>query len=763
MVDSTEYEVLSFEELEDMKREHALLKNRIEATRRKFALESKLRDAAQSLNRLYSTKDGKGATELGPDGAPKSPTKTRRSLLGRRPSENTTLTKTDDEYAASVKKCEDLAQELWRLEQRDQNVRRRILEHTAGVLQMTHKGLKKNVRRDELPRSPESMASYGHQSVPRFDGMDEFDDRSLYRIPDYMRDSMAIGAGPQADLQAVDAAEKRLEQVTDRIREMMQGLESSATVEEPALLAPNSVNKPGAQLPARIDQLERSLDALSNAQARNQRTIVDSEGQMGEINARLYDMLAFSNNGQTPAVPPPDRASRNLRSQLSFVGLTIGQLNQRLEHFVEQKAILTTQIQQQRELNTKSDSERDAQITDLTEQLAKAKRSVSASEQELQATRDQVDLLMEQLDEARGQIALREEQRFMDDSKALQAEKDMHKQVVERLGSDLETKQQQLAGVQTQLANSRNEFDIRAQQHEQQVRELSDAKERAEIETTRCQSELTALEGEVVRAQTELTVVRAELDGAYGTRAQRAADVSSNPAIQREIDSLNDKIAGLLTQMETAKREHEQVRSGLDERNLSLIQELERLRSQPAAAPDSTNLRSKVAMLEQELRETVDDYELMTKASIEFEQERDQLEVIIEGLRDRCDSLESQLSDERVRWMGMKSPGTALRDGGAVELTSTMVLKNEFKKMMRDTRNENLKALRVCHYSPNSPLNLTLIFRTRLSKKSVAVWKLYSEICEKTSNNNHHHTNPTLANWVLYNKEIMTTYVFNGT
>ena len=56
MVDSKEYEILSFEEVEKLKRERLLLRNRVEATRKKLSLETKLRDAAQSLNRLYSTK-----------------------------------------------------------------------------------------------------------------------------------------------------------------------------------------------------------------------------------------------------------------------------------------------------------------------------------------------------------------------------------------------------------------------------------------------------------------------------------------------------------------------------------------------------------------------------------------------------------------------------------------------------------------------------------------------------------------------------------
>ena len=87
----------------------------------------------------------------------------------------------------------------------------------------------------------------------------------------------------------------------------------------------------------------------------------------------------------------------------------------------------------------------------------------------------------------------------------------------------------------------------------------------------------------------------------------------------------------------------------------------------------------------------------MTKASIEFEKERERFEIFIDSLRDRCEQLETQLAEERISWMNLSSPTSVGRDGTS-ETTSTMVLKNEFKKMMRDTRNENMKILRVSCY-----------------------------------------------------------------
>ncbi|KAG9606310.1 hypothetical protein KCV01_g5776, partial [Aureobasidium melanogenum] len=79
----------------------------------------------------------------------------------------------------------------------------------------------------------------------------------------------------------------------------------------------------------------------------------------------------------------------------------------------------------------------------------------------------------------------------------------------------------------------------------------------------------------------------------------------------------------------------------------------------------------------------------------EMEKEREKLEGVIDSLRDKMDALEVQLSDEKVRWLGVRSPGGTPELGGTRETTSTMVLRNEFKKMMRETRAEGVKLLRA--------------------------------------------------------------------
>jgi len=110
---------------------------------------------------------------------------------------------------------------------------------------------------------------------------------------------------------------------------------------------------------------------------------------------------------------------------------------------------------------------------------------------------------------------------------------------------------------------------------------------------------------------------------------------------------------------------------------------------------------SQIDELKRELGETIEEYEVLTKQSIEWEKDREGMEREIDRLREEKEGLELKLGDEQVRWLGMKSPGGPPgSSGGPPETpgagsTSTAVLKNEFKKMMRDTRMEHSKTVRA--------------------------------------------------------------------
>ena len=723
IVDSEGYQILPFEEVEELKRERTLLRSRIEATRRKLTLEGKLRDAAQSLNRLYSTKGRResGIAETTSDGPLKSPRKQRRSLLGSRGSNSDALSRTDDELAASTRKMDELTQELARLEKRYEETSRRILEHTAGILQLTHNGLDQNARRDLEPQDSAVRTSH-YRGFDVLDRMNDFDERSLYRSADDGNDNMngfnrwenGMSSGPMVEAQALDDAEKMIEGLNNRLRGMILSLDPDQRIlDHPPIQDAEALINSLSQLQAHLSSLSSAIEAMDNAQSKSlqdaQSSLFDSQRRVENINVRLHGMLERTDSGkkeQAPITSPAEPRGKSLESQLAFSDTVVDLLNRRVERLVEQKDILTRQIQQQRELNSKSDAQRNAQIVELTREAEEARHLNAASEQEHQLAQDRMTLLMEQLDFAQQEAILVEQQRGIDKNKAFEAGKEARRQVEDWYLAELESRKVQCTQLQANLVDLQNEIEIQrqyhtkqfhdlkeakeeaelglqtrdaslreledeierqAKDHTEQVRELMEAKKQTDMEITRCHDEMKELEGEIVRAQTDLTVVRAELDGAYGTRAQRAADVSMNPAIQKVIDDLNDHNSALQRQINHLQAQYE---------------------------GDSGNhgegLQKRVDVLQKELVDTLEDYEVLTRASVEAERERGDLEASLDNLLERCDMLEAQLNDERIKWLGIKNSGT-----GLVETTSTMVLKNEFKKMMRDTRAESLKALQV--------------------------------------------------------------------
>lgn len=812
-MDSKDFEILSFEQLDQFKRERVFLRNKVEGARRQYALEKKMHAASMLMNKL------------GPSGAEHDSRRKRPSFLGRRSSSAVPV---EDPTSTSFEKVDQLGEDVKALESRLQEVERRILQHTAGILQFTHKGLKKNVRKNELPRSPESMASQNRS----ISGGSDFDERSLYQVPDYVHDFHHAASRSSRrvtkDVHPIEDIAVRLHALSAQLHAMVQQVVLTEHFEPPPEPTDDNLyGRVGAQIQAHLTYLDQGLEALASAQGRHISASplpAESSEQLQNLTSKLHGMLERTNSvSKSPIVAEDEPQANDLNSQLAYSAIVLERLTQRIDALLDQKDILTRQIQQQRELNSKSDAQRDAHIRDLTEELEDAKKLQAASEKEMQQSNDQIELLMEQLDRAKQSEQLLEQQRGMNDNKALEAERTARKESETKLMKELESKQHVFTEMQADHDKIEHDFELKSQYHIQQLNEANNAKEQVELylqqkneqleavnsemkelksqvvqlqsasaaneqlelkirqkdeelealdvemkeleshvmqmqktsnakeqaelhlrqrveelevmaagvkgmesqvahlETTNAakeqaelllrqksealdvanaqvenlkaqmlqlqtantareqledqakrkdedmealHSEMREMESQVVQLQTELTMTKAELDASYGSRAQRAADASMNPEVKKQIDVLNEKNAQLEQQLDVLTQAHETKGLG------------------------SAELQNKVNALQKELKDTIEDYEVMTKASIEFEKEREQLEATIDQVRDRCQTLEAQINEDQVKWLGVK--GTL-----PPETTSTMVLKNEFKKMMRDSRAESVKVIRV--------------------------------------------------------------------
>ena len=678
--DSQEYEVLSFEEIDELKKELSLLSNRIDASRRKLALESKVRDAAASLSRLYGKKG---------DSTDGSPRRHRRSFMGSRGSGGEILEKTDDELAVSTRKCEELAEDLWRLEKRATEIHKRILQHTAGILQMTHRTVFKKNNSDQLrPGSPESMYTSSRSSAVPLNSDYEWDERSQYRVMDRMDEFLdghsqlpGHSGSHGSDMQVMLVTEKKLRDLNNKLRGLIieTNPQEHNNYQHPPQHGPNGLAPQGAPpLQDQLNYLEKGLEVVERNLPR-----ISSGGNT--VNAQEWEsvLVGLWNALQTAeedarhrktqkhqaraANPNQADADSDLSPDEDFIpnesfslhafSAKVQWLSRRVTSLKEQKSILRRQIKQQRLLNNKSDTERETEVENLKARL----RDTDA---EATKAREEVSIVMDRLDNAQRELGIHEQRRGEGAD----------------LAAELQLKREEISRIQGELSGLRNETVTAAANAQSRIQRLDDElrsvreKERtataqeAEMKHLLDDKELerAELEGQVVRLQTEVTIARAELEGAYGTRAQRAAEVAANVG-QKELDELGQKNKSLTDEIAALKLANETSKSNTEQ------------------------MQTRMQTLEKELRETITEYEILTKQSIDFEKEREAMEQSIDGLRDKCEGLETQLTDEKMKSLGVRSG----KEGGAGESTSTMVLRNEFKKMMKDTRAENMKALKV--------------------------------------------------------------------
>ncbi|KAL9057929.1 MAG: hypothetical protein Q9162_002056 [Coniocarpon cinnabarinum] len=211
------------------------------------------------------------------------------------------------------------------------------------------------------------------------------------------------------------------------------------------------------------------------------------------------------------------------------------------------------------------------------------------------------------------------------------------------LDSEREARKVTETAQQENRAELMQQLQTAKEKHQGRASDLEQAKMDAEAKHSE-------IEADMIRLQTDLTVAKAELEGAYGNRAQRQAE-------------------------------------------------------QAAGEQEIAQAQARVGTLQKELHEMVTEHETLTQQGIEAEKERETMERTIDHMREKLEALEVKLQEERVYRMGRNSgpassastPASAAAPKvvNAEDATSLRVMRSEFKKMMRDARAEHFRSLKV--------------------------------------------------------------------
>ncbi|KAI0007964.1 Up-regulated during septation-domain-containing protein [Xylariaceae sp. FL0662B] len=732
--DSKNYEILSQEEVDDLKKQCQVLNQRIEQTRANLAIQSKYRDAATSMSRLYSPSRSDGK---------------RRSLLGNRHSgTNDAAREAEVELHAIQKKCEELASELWALEKRVMEPQRRLLEHTAGILQFTHKTAKKSTTPtpkaplvNGIPASPESMytTSNGRNSMDFLDDGIFFDEASLYRSFDQpdtfgsrgLQSTIEIpmkspvrGQNKQlaeeserlreenSELQAqinelrgqssdqwglISNTENKLENLNHQLRELIVRADPARNSNYRA--APSGRAEPGDLIGSHLDYLEKGLIAMSD----NQSSSPEVTGKIQEINSQIQDMLMRT----VPNYPPPPDSNMDISEHLGYLRDSLQAIEDELQRAIEmstmistdkqntdqsetvlmglwdiiqsgyadmrqrkqerrkarlekglepdeedmsdgesfdfdeayslsafstkiqwlytqatklkeQKAVLKRQIKQQRELNSKSDSEKDEALRSKIDELDQARALADRAEKETDKVRIQLSQALEELEEL--QNGRSQESSAMDEARGQLKERNAKIASLEAESKD----------IQARLAAAEANMETAAAQ----LREANDAKnaadqalEKKEKEMKAKEEELEQMTGMFAELKMEATLAKAELDSAYGTRKERAAEAAAlhnsgeSARIQNRIEVLEKELSA------TAKDLTDVVKQSLaSEKKIGELEaELDQAKSERSRIKDEKDRMSDE--LEKRLREATGDLEERLQSEIaRLQKEKEQMQ-----------------------------------------------------------------------------------------------------------------------------------------
>ena len=230
-----------------------------------------------------------------------------RRTPGSRASNRDSADEAELERKTAERKCNELATELSSLETRLMGPQKRLLEHTAGILQLTHKASKKKQLQpppgmpgvNGMPGSPESLYTYsnGRSSV---DGIDD----SFLDLQDPVGRMRALDSIEIPLKSPVRGQTAKLQEENDRLRQET------------------------AELRAQSDAFGLEMEALRREGSGHDRDVADLERKLESLNSSIRDVIVTFDptKNSNYRMPPP------IANGSSTAGRGLGALGTQLDY-----------------------------------------------------------------------------------------------------------------------------------------------------------------------------------------------------------------------------------------------------------------------------------------------------------------------------------------------------------------------------------------------------------------------------------------------
>ncbi|ORY77301.1 Up-regulated during septation-domain-containing protein [Protomyces lactucae-debilis] len=734
--DSAEYTVLSLEEVERLKREHILLKSRIESSTRKLALESKVRDASQNLVKLHQTRNKRLSKQA------------------------------EEQLHVASRKVDELATELWRLQRREATTRQQLMEHTAGVLSRSVRQAEQ-LRQlatyqdfDEAHLYLDASVSFqsGHDGSHESTAMEDSAHKevNLARERSWVREEST----PKPDLvttEVVMRAEARLRDTHKQLRSFLDHKASQQDEDDEEADEASS----GQRLEQQVAKLDESLLTFQEQHLQQKEERLLLEEQQEKLLKALWDALKgdplveVTQDVLVAKVQELQAALQTLteeRAQLTankdeadeqhaaamkdlqaLYEKELDEVQDKLDDIHEQHDLKVREVQslsskvrdhegtiekhsndlthahsQLDELVQREATLKNAALTDrslakqheetLAQMLQTTSTTRSADADALQKQRQRADELEKQVNKHQSEVRIHRDRLEMKDQEVLQLQARVEELKKEHEGNLLDVSKKHEASLieLSDLTQDRNAIVAKLQGKDRELAAAQQALSEAQTKIDQLETQVKAFEEqetmlkELEKDVLELTkanaVLKAELEALQGSQAER--DVAQAQASRD----------ALVMTLEAEKASMQEQIVELTTRHASLMDDLghaQRMVETTRTAQRETQrgddkqkaFEARCELLQTELDAMLMEYEAMTRSALFYESQRTKSENKSDALMEKVVTLEAQVADFQVQTLGLVGG----KDAGPVEPPTTAQLRKEFRKLVQNLRGEHAR------------------------------------------------------------------------
>ncbi|KAJ8487534.1 hypothetical protein ONZ51_g4097 [Trametes cubensis] len=365
IVDSRGCEVLSAEEVEELKKEQQVLSSRLVALNKKLTLETKIRDAALSLSRANA-------------------------------SYKNVSKQTSEQLENANRKVETAQKELWRVSERASEISRRLLEHRAGVLSYSLRSMEKKMAPPEAMNGNGDLGPSGYSTPNRSSQMSPTQSSVTSAQSNASRsrfDGAHFFAGhsdaivPTGSRQAPSSAE---------VKALQEQLKAAQTALEAATMQQQKLTSEVSSLRLEREQIETSMGI----------ELRQAEDMIAALERQLADMKGLGD--RLAALEQEKQTWARERVELEERRREVDTLERRLEVLEEQSGEMSevqTLLARERGDNQRRLEEKEREIAELMARMdaeraawlaeKAALQSSGASKEELEQGADALQDLMQ--------------------------------------------------------------------------------------------------------------------------------------------------------------------------------------------------------------------------------------------------------------------------------------------------------------------------------------------------------------------------------